>query len=108
MFKLLGKWPILVEVLPRYAGEKNPLNLILVDAKKHFEGVVRRGRVVNVAEHIDSVNIGDVVYFKASAGFTLDGEAVDPENPLKGESHRFLKEHECIAVEVRDDRLSAV
>jgi hypothetical protein len=96
---LMRKWPILVEVFPRYAGEKNPLGLVLVDQQKHFEGTVRRGRVVNTAAHVESVKVGDVVHFKATAGFTLDGEILDAENPLKGESMRFLRERECLAVE---------
>jgi len=92
-------WPILVELIDRYADEKNPLGLTLVDTQKHFEGKVRRGKVMLTAGHMESVKPGDVVLFKATAGFTLDGDPVDPTNPLKGEKMRFLKEHECIAVE---------
>lgn len=97
--QLMRKWPILVEVFPRYDGEKNPLKLVLVDQKRHWEGVVRKGRVLKTAAQVETVKSGDIVYFKASAGFTLDGEVMDPENPVKGESQRFLKEHECLCVE---------
>lgn len=95
----LNKWPVLVEMIPRYADALNPLGLTWVDRKKHFEGDVRWGRVVRLADGVSWLSVGDVVVFKASAGFTLDGDVMDPEHPLKGETFRWLRQSECLAVE---------
>lgn len=94
----LTTWPVLVEMVDRFDGVPNPLGLALVDRKKHWEGGVRKGRVVNLASWVKDVKLGDVVFFDADSGKTLD---YDPESKdvVDESKYRFLKVKECLAVE---------
>jgi hypothetical protein len=96
--KLRDRWPILVEMIDRNVDVPNPLNLQLIDKKKHWEGGYRKGRVVNVMAGVDMLKIGDVVLFEADDGKTLD---YDPhtEGVVDESKYRFLKPKECLAVE---------
>lgn len=89
----------MVEVFPRYQDAVNPLKLTLVDKQKHFEGKIRKGKVIATGPDVSEVRVGDVVVFEACDGFTLDGDPMDAANPLKGESFRWLKQREIMAVE---------
>lgn len=89
---------ILVKMLPAQDDLANPLNLTLVDQKKHFEHSTRKAVVVAAGSGTKDVKTGDRVVIRGDAGFTLDG---DPEvqRAEYGESYRWLKEHEIEAVE---------
>jgi hypothetical protein len=88
---------ILVKKLPRHSDYANKLNLVLVDQQKHYVGV-RYGEIQSVGKGIYEVKPGDVVLFRADAGFTLDPESgsdiQDSEN-----SFHWLKESDCLAIE---------
>jgi hypothetical protein len=88
---------ILVKVIPRYGDLQNKLQLTLVDKKKHYVGT-RKGEVISVGRGVYEVAVGDVVYFRGDAGFTLDG---DPEFAYQDSDNNFhwLKESDCLAVE---------
>lgn len=96
--RLQRKWPILVAMIDRYQDAPNPLKLTLVDKKKHWQGGLRKGRVIQVAAYVSIVKVGDVVYFDASDGFTLDATPGDI-SPVDESHFRFLKESECVAIE---------
>ena len=89
---------ILVKLLPRYETERNPLGLELVDGEKHWRGGLRRGLVTSVGVGVREIKVGDILYFKADAGFSMDG---DPEmkDEVYGEGFRWLKFYEVEGVE---------
>ena len=89
---------ILVKVIGRYDDLKNPLGLNLVDQQKHWQGTARRGEIISVGPGVTDVSPGEIVVYRADAGFSLDG---DPElqNEVFGEAHRWLKIEDCMAVE---------
>lgn len=88
---------LLVKVLPAIDDIHNPLNLTLIDKKKHFEHASRKGEITSVGAGVYGVRVGDIVVFRGDAGFTMDG---DPEvqRPEFGESYRWLKESDCMAI----------
>ena len=88
---------ILVKLLPVTDDVSNTLNLVLVDKKKHYEHTSRKGKVASVGRGVRYIAVGDVVVFRGDAGFSMDG---DPENQREifGESHRWLKESDVLAV----------
>lgn len=98
---------ILVRMVPRVEDFHNPLNLTLMDSKAHWDHAYRRGVVTAMdnreARKVPDVSVGDTVLFTGSAGFTLDGDILDEDDryddPLKGESWRWLKAKELLAVE---------
>lgn len=94
---------ILVKLLSVYDGQPNPLNLTIVDKKKHYDHTSRRGVVESLGAGVHGIGLGDVVVFRGDAGFSLDG---DPEfdRPEYGTEYRWLKESDCMAIEetVRD------
>lgn len=74
------------------------MQLVLVDKQKHYAGV-RRGEVQAVGRGVYDVKAGDVVVFRADAGYTFD---VDPDRPEIQDSENnfhWLKEPDCLAVE---------
>lgn len=94
---------ILVKLLSVYDGEFNKLNLTIIEKKKHFEHVSRRGVVESVGKSVYGVSVGDVVVFRGDAGFSLDGDPeVDNEIYGKGSTngtcYRWLKESDCLAI----------
>jgi hypothetical protein len=96
--KLRDRWPILVEMIDRNVDVPNPLNLQLIDKKKHWEGGYRKGRVVNLMSGVDLLKIGDIVLFEADDGKTLDFCPQDSD-VVDETRYRFLREKECMAVE---------
>lgn len=87
-------------MLPAYSDLANLLNLEIVEKKRHFDYTYRRGVAESVGEGVDGVVVGDVVVFRGDAGFTLDGDPEVGERRGYGEEHwRWLKQHECLAVE---------
>lgn len=101
---LWKKFDFFVEMIPASKDLKNALGLQLVDKKVHWNHATRRGivRDMNANVKVD-VKLGDVVVFKGSAGFTLDGDIIDDDfqefGENKGESFRWLKESEILAVD---------
>jgi chaperonin GroES len=80
------------------------MGIVIEDKKKHWDHQYRRGRVVAIDPDIKAgVCVGDVVVFNGAAGFTLDGDVMDEgdkyDEPLKGESFRWLKAKELDAIE---------
>ena len=92
-----------MKLLPVYDGEFNKLNLTIIDKKKHYDHVSRRGVVESVGVGVYGVSVGDVVVFRGDAGFSLDGDP-EVENEIYGKGsangtfYRWLKESDCIAV----------
>jgi len=89
---------VLVKMIDAINDLDNKLCLTLVDKKKHFAHVTRRGTVQAVGPDVRLVSAGDVVVIRGDAGFTLDGDP-EVERPEYGENYRWLKEEECLAVE---------
>lgn len=80
------------------------MKIQIEDRKKHWDHKSRRGTVLGIDPKIDAgVCVGDVVVFNGAAGFTLDGDVMDEDDkyddPLKGESFRWLKAKELDAIE---------
>ena len=96
-----------MRILPIAGDYHNPMGLTLMDKKKHWDHQFRRGVVEAIdpviSWRIPDVLLGDVIVFKGSAGFTLDGDIMDEEDkydePLKGEGYRWLKWKEIEAVD---------
>lgn len=87
---------ILAELLPTNE-HFNKIGLVIVDRKKHFQHPVRRGKIIAVGLGVREVKEGDIVLFRGDSGLTTDGQESDE---IKNENfHRWLKEHECLAVE---------
>lgn len=86
---------ILVKVLPRYGGLEEKLNLVLVDRKRHFEGV-RRGVVEYVGSGVQSVRTGEIILFAGDLGesFGMGEFGIND-----GTEFRRLKVRDCLAVE---------
>lgn len=101
---------ILVRMLPVTEDYYNPHGLLLQDKKKHWNHEFRRAVVVRVDPlvmwHIPDVHLGDTVIIRGAAGFTLDGDIMDEddkyEEPLKGESFRWIKWKEIEAIEEKN------
>jgi len=85
----------------------NPLGLNLINKKKHWDYSFRRGQIVafdpSILWRVPDLMIGDVVVFSGSAGFTMDGDVMDEDDkydePLKGESYRWLHWKEVDAID---------
>lgn len=105
---------ILVEMIPISEDHRTNLGptlramgMTIEDKKKHWDHQYRRGRVVAVDPDVKAgVVVGDVVVFNGAAGFTLDGDVMDEDDkydePLKGESFRWLKAKELDAIEEQE------
>jgi len=94
---------VLVKMLPAYDDLPNKLQLDLSAAegkKRHYEHTYRRGVVASVGKDVKEVKKLDVIIFRGDAGFTMDGDP-EVENEIYGEGYRWLKAHECLAVEER-------
>jgi co-chaperonin GroES (HSP10) len=87
---------ILTELIPA-TEQFNRIGLVIVDRKKHFQHPIRKGKVLAIGSGVRQVKEGDVVLFRGDAGLTTDGYESDE---IKNENfQRWLKEHECLAVE---------
>jgi chaperonin GroES len=103
---------VLVKMIP--IGEDHRTNMgptlramgmTIEDKKKHWDHKYRRAMVVGIDPAINAgVCVGDVVVFNGAAGFTLDGDVMDEDDkydePLKGESFRWLKAKELDAIDL--------
>lgn len=109
-YKVRPRKKILVKMLPISGDYHNPAGLNLISHKKHWQFDFRRAEVISfdpaIAWRVPELMLGDTVIIKGDAGFCLDGDILDEEdryeNPLKGESHRFMRWKEILAIEEKE------
>ena len=102
---------VLVEMIPIQEDHRanlgptlRAMKIQIEDKKKHWNHSYRRGivRAVDPSQN-PGVAVGDTIIFNGAAGFTLDGDVMDEDDkydePLKGESFRWLKAKELDAIE---------
>lgn len=89
---------LLVELLPSTSQFENTLNLQLVDKSKHFRHPSRRGKILAAGPRVRNVRVGETVVFRGDAGYSMD---YDPDriHQLDENTHRWLRESDCLAVE---------
>ncbi len=95
MIKPLGN-RVLVKLLSRYGDLEDKHKLIIVDGKKHYEGL-RKGEVMAVGPWVKSVSLGDIVIFRGDSGesFSVDSRGIND-----GTDWRRLRISDVLAVEV--------
>ena len=97
---------VLVELLPAYSELKNPLNLdlsVAAEKKKHFDHIVRRGKVIAVGRGVYDVQEGDLVIFQGYAGTSFGRNHKGKFND--GTNYRSLSVQEILCIEEQAEEI---